>query len=791
MLVQAFYTKATVNHNCRPFLSALPSLIQNSGFSSMHTKDAGCIKCGVKAFVSANYRLIAILIAFVSLGVTYSVITPIFEAGDEIWHYPLVQYLATGHCLPVQDPAQPQAWKQEGGQPPLYYALAAILTFWIDTSDMPDRLYYNPHAQIGIPLAYGNKNMVVHTTAENFPWHGTVLAVHLVRFLSILLSTGTVALTYLLAKTIVYSLKGLPRKEELPLVAAALVAFNPMFLFISASVNNDNLAVLLSTLALLLLVRLFTQETSQAQLLLLGIVLGLAALAKVSTLGLLPLTGLALFILAWRRRDWTFLLKGGLLITAIVLALAGWWYLRNWLLYGDPLGWNVWLKIAGVRREPIGLPELVVEFEGFRISFWGNFGAVNIIAPKWIYTVLDAVSVLACLGLLLGLLRRQLPSLLWLPFLWLSIIFIALIRWTLLTYASQGRLIFPAISAIGILLAWGLWQLPLRKIILTFSTGFLLFFAIAAPFVLIAPTYRPPRRIDSETLVPNRVHIVYNGKAELVGYSLGQKAVWPGESLPLTLYWRALAPIDEDFSLYIHLYDAQTKKIIGQWDAYPGNGLYPTSLWQVGEIFVDEYRVPIRADAIGPRLAWIQVGLYCRSTLQNLEAKDPAGNSITPILGRFKVKGLAPKIPMDHQVHFLFGNQIELIGFSVGMPGACSGATCVARPGDSLPMRLLWRALGTPQEDFTVFVHLLDANGRLISQKDSQPQDGTYPTSFWDSGEIVPDWYELPIPLDTPPGDYAIALGLYRLADGTRLPVVGLGDKVLLPVRVQVRPPEN
>jgi 4-amino-4-deoxy-L-arabinose transferase-like glycosyltransferase len=719
------------------------------------------------------------------------VVTPIFEAGDEIWHYPLVQYLATGHGLPVQDPAHPQAWRQEGGQPPLYYAVAALFTFWIDTSDLPERLYYNPHAQIGIPLAYGNKNMVVHTEAEKFPWRGTVLAVHLVRFLSILFSAGTVALTYLLAKTIASSFRKLPGEEELPLVAAALVAFNPMFLFISASVNNDNLAVLLSTLALLLLVRLFTQKANHAQLFLLGIILGLAALTKVSTLGLLPLTGLTLLFMAWCQRDWSLLLKGGFMITALVLALAGWWYLRNWLLYGDPFGWNVWLAIAGKRPNPVSLLDLLAEFEGFRISYWGNFGAVNIIAPKWVYVTLDMLSVLACLGLILGLFRRQLPALLWLPFFWLAIIFIALVRWTLLTYASQGRLIFPAISAVGILMAWGLSQLPLRKIILAFSMAFLLLFATAAPFALIAPTYKPPRRIDSETLVPNRVHIVYNGQAELVGYSLSRKSVWPGESLPLTLYWRALAPMDEDFSVYIHLHDAQTRKVIGQWDAYPGNGLHPTRLWRVGEIFADEYRVPIRADAVGPRLAWIQVGLYRRSTMQNLEAKDPTGNSITPILGRFKVSGPRREIQMDHQGHFLFGDQIELIGFSVGTPGKCSETTCLVYPGDHLPVRLLWRAIETPREDFTVFVHLLDVGNRLISQQDSQPQNGTYPTSFWDPGEIVPDWHELLIPSDATPGDYTIALGLYHLSDGTRLPVAGLGDKVLLPIRIQVKSPEN
>ena len=149
--------------------------------------------------IRAHPLLAIILFAFILLAAIYSVATPIFEAGDEIWHFPFVQHLATGHSLPVQDPAVKTLWEQEGGQPPLYYALGALATFWIDTGDLPDRLWMNPEAKIGIPLAYGNKNLIVHTSAEDFPWHNTALAVHLLRFISILLSAGTVALTYFLA----------------------------------------------------------------------------------------------------------------------------------------------------------------------------------------------------------------------------------------------------------------------------------------------------------------------------------------------------------------------------------------------------------------------------------------------------------------------------------------------------------------------------------------------------------------------------------------------------------------
>ena len=66
------------------------------------------------------------------LGIGYAVLTPVFEASDELWHFPMVQHLANGHPLPIQvfDPELAGPWKQEASQPPLYYYLGAALTFW-------------------------------------------------------------------------------------------------------------------------------------------------------------------------------------------------------------------------------------------------------------------------------------------------------------------------------------------------------------------------------------------------------------------------------------------------------------------------------------------------------------------------------------------------------------------------------------------------------------------------------------------------------------------------------------
>jgi hypothetical protein len=835
----------------------------------------------IARFVQSHRALTLVLLAFLALATTYSIVTPIFEAGDEIWHYPFVQHLASGNGLPIQDPNVKTLWEQEGGQPPLYYTLGALATFWIDTRDLPERLWRNPHARIGIPLDYGNKNLIVHTSAENFPWQGTPLAVHLIRFLSILLSTFTVALTYLLALEIgndiviarsvfrdeaisnvrigdcfaktarndndIVIARSVFRDEAISNVrigdcfaktarndnerktlaafAAALVAFNPMFLFISASVNNDNLATMLATLALLLLAQLITRGTTQQRFIALGIVLGLGALTKVSLLGLLIVAAVVFAYLLWQeirhgdtetRRQGeahvplspcrlVSLLKPMILCAGIVIAIAFWWYARNWILYGDFSAFNVWVQIAGGRPTPVTFASLLNEFQGFRISFWGNFGGVNIIAPEWVYIALDVFTVLAVIGLFIGLVRRTLPRLLWLPALWLALISILLIRWTFLTMASQGRLIFPAIAAVAVLFTYGLVQFQwlvvsgqwseiknyalrithyvsrftphvsrFTSYVLLLPFAFCLFtFSALAPFTIIAPTYALPARFADDARVPHPLHLTFNDQAELVGYALPHTRIAPGDTLPLTIFWRAREPLNEDFSVYVRLFDAEDK-IITRWDAFPGRGLYPTRVWQPGEIVTDEYRLPIPLDARAG-VGRIEVGLFRRVPLETLTARDPRGNIITPTIARFKIAGQAKIQPIENPVVFKFGDRIELVGYSLVQNIA---------PGSTLPVKLYWRALKPIAEDYTVFVHFVDTNGNIIAQKDNQPQHNTYPTSFWDVGETIADEYALEIPPDVAPGNYRLMIGMYRTSDGARL-LTREGDHIELSLRVE------
>ena len=170
--------------------------------------------------MSEKRWLTLIIILFVLLGFLYAIISPAFEVSDELWHYPMVRHLADGNHLPVQvfDPALAGPWKQEASQPPLYYWLGAALTFWIDTSDMGEVRQENPHVDNGLITQDGNRNLVVHNPTIN-PWQGTLLALRLVRLFSVLISAGTVFLTYSIAK------KAVPDRPEIALGAAAVNAF--------------------------------------------------------------------------------------------------------------------------------------------------------------------------------------------------------------------------------------------------------------------------------------------------------------------------------------------------------------------------------------------------------------------------------------------------------------------------------------------------------------------------------------------------------------------------------------
>jgi hypothetical protein len=111
-----------------------------------------------------------------------------------------------------------------------------------------------------------------------------------------------------------------------------------------------------------------------------------------------------------------------------------------------------------------------------------------------------------------------------------------------------------------------------------------------------------------------------------------------------------------------------------------------------------------------------------------------------------------------------FGPAIDLRG--VTLPDEA------VRGGAIVPLTLFWRSESTPDRRFKVFVHVLNADGRLAAQTDREPVGGLYPTDRWQPDETVVDRYGVSLPVDIQPGAYTVIAGLYDFS-GERLRVTG------------------
>jgi len=766
-----------------------------------------------------------LLLAFIVTGLSYSVIVPVFEAPDENAHFAYARYMAQTGSLPVQDPANPGPWSQEGSQPPLYYLLAALVIRGVDTSEVAALQWKNPQNVMGHPAEPGNKNRFIHTDRERFPYQGAVLAVHLARLVSVLMGAGTVWLTYLIARQVFAPSGEGPSEPALALASAAFVAFLPQFLFISAAVNNDSAVTLFSTASLYCLLRLTSSLGPQvagdraqwAWALALGICLGLALLSKLSALLLVPFLALTLAVEAWHKRLGHRFLVAVLAALGVAALVAGWWFLRNLRLYGDPVAANVMMEIAGRRAFKLErfLGGAWEELRGLRWSFWALFGWFSLPISRPVYLVLDVLVLAAALGLVMRKLRpttnRGTDFVAWrwpisLLLLWLLMVLGGLVWWAAFAKGAQGRLLFPAIAPIAVLLVAGWWPwLPRRTAgTMPVLVGLpMLAFALGCLLGVIRPAYARPPLINPDQ-IPREVarpEATFGGVVRLLGVTVTPADVAPGQTVNLTFYWQALAPVAEDALLNIRLFGhdpspmhtardfsaSPALALLVNEDTYPGWGTFPPVLWPVGPVVVDRYRFNLPADADVPALVRVDVGFVDRVTGQRWPVTDGRGQP-TPaptFVTSFRLRR-PDKVRTAQQPLARLDDGIVLLGYEV--------VPAVVHAGGSVRMTLQWAAEAVPAADYTVFAHLVDASGRLVAQADGPPRGGDYPTRVWLPGDRVPDQRVIQVPSDAPPGEYHLLVGMYRLETGQRLPAYDTDgrhwpdDAVRLPVSIRMEP---
>jgi hypothetical protein len=540
--------------------------------------------------------LAGILLAFVMLAAWYSLTIPLGEAPDEVPHFTYVRYLAQHGRLPTTTE------EHEAFQPPLYYSLGAVLSLWMkDEPDAPFAVRANAYYDATDPRA--PKNVLLHTADESWPYRGWALAWHLVRLLSIALGAVAVWAVFQLGRVL------FPQEPAIPLTMAAVTAFTPQFLFMSAVVNNDNAATTFSALVLWQVAALLHDTEHSAiwkRSVLLGLLLGLGLLSKANLIALLPIVGLAILVATVRRQAANgkrrLLLAAGSFLLAFGLAalICGWYFVRNWTLFGDPIGWAFTLQVSALREGPLTPDVLAWLFKGVFCSFW--LGWIGIQFDEWIYWIIGALCLAGLVGFVLWLVRRWRVLgrgtrwTLALLGLHATITLGSLLQWTATVLGTdQGRLIYPTLPTVMLALVAG-WAWWARGRARNWVPGGLalgmLCLAILTPIRYIAPVYAPaPTASEAELAAATPLNVDWDG-VRLLGYRLESNQVQPGDKLVLHLYWQGLQPIDEDLMALIQLVDREGRFLMYA-DGSPTAGRDTTDRWTPGVRLASRHLLPV------------------------------------------------------------------------------------------------------------------------------------------------------------------------------------------------------
>lgn len=561
-----------------------------------------------------KYRLLCFLLfCYLALAFLFSFTVPPFESPDEVGHFDYVLHLLTNYTLPVQR----VGYLGEAHQPPLYYLLAALFATPADFNNPAGSFRPNPEFMWG---GRGDDvNASLHGSAETFPFEGRALALHLARSVSVLLGAVTVCLTVLIGWKI------FPLNPAIGLLAGMLVAFNPQFLFINASVNNDNLLTTLATMSWWQTFRVFEKPVQRSRWVVLGILIGASFLAKVNGgLVISAVVVLMLFFLSIRSQNLRFFFTTSLIIIALVALISGWWFVRNHFLYGDPFGWKVYKKVFAVnlRNTPLQWHDVKEFFRVQSRSFWGVFGWMNVHPPAWFYRFFGIIVLAGVVGAVWRLFRHMIGREAWSRKEGVSLLLLLLIcalqeayMLTVITQCNascyQGRYFFPAIAPFALLLSWGiLGFLPFsfkNSTIPLTAIGILLFsVALFVPLRVIGPAYRtitlPKWRL---WLIDYKANYLFNDMIFLKGYDIEHKT----DRVLVTLYWEAKRQPDFNYSAFVHLIDS-ADQIVTQKDHAPGETEgYPPVAWQPGDILADVHELVLPSQ-LPSGVYRLRVGLY-------------------------------------------------------------------------------------------------------------------------------------------------------------------------------------
>lgn len=715
-----------------------------------------------------------ILLFFMAVALLVSRHIPPFESSDEAEHFLYVHTLIERGALPViqsrddlnQAASAIDRWNNQSHHAPLYYLISARLIAHTERADIADYLIPNDLIFIrGVTEANHHKWLHLPTYASD-----TGQAVWILRYANIMLGLLTLCGVYLAAKQVTCP-------PALPLMAMLFVACIPTFVIINSSVTNDALVVMLATYGTVWALRVLRlRRITHMDIALIAVLVAASALTKLTGVALIGVVGVAL-LLGWQRGDWSLgcVLQTGFFIGVTLLVVAGWWYVRNWDLYGDPFALAATQGIWG-REFDIEATSFTEQVLRVGRSFWMLVGYRHqpVYAPDAYNLYVSLVAIAGMIGGVLMWRRWPLQLLLLMATCFISVLL--LILGTGSVDISYGRLLMPAIAAFGLWVAMGWWYL-LRRWAWVLLVPLL-------PLVVVVPLQQlnaaypafcdasPPDnalRIDAQT-----------GALTIQALRLHDDTAMLGESVGFDLYWRG--GHDSNPALLVTAVDSATWQRLGHVEIYPA--MAAMRYLPDDSLYCAPVRVPLDAlpDALQPpRQAIYQLRWYSPSQDLTLPFADDH-NTPLEIMGATVLDGRYAPPPASYETAVNYGDVIVLTGYDLSQTALNAGET--------LSIGLHWQTLAAMTENWVLTVQLLDDNGQLIAQTDGVVAG--YPTTAWRENAAFVDWRTLTIPATVTTGDYHLHVGWYRLSDFARLPIVdapqpAANDLYRLPQRITVQ----
>ncbi len=268
----------------------------------------------------------------------------------------------------------------------------------------------------------------------------------------------------------------------------------------------------------------------------------------------------------------------------------------------------------------------------------------------------------------------------------------------------------------------------------------------------------------AELAIEERVEAQLTEAISLIGYSLPDHRLRPGEAVDLDLYWLATQDPVQDVDIQLVLRDSSGARV--QNLAVPLVQGFPSSEWQKDDIWRANQKLLLRPELVSGVYAMsVQFGEKLPIELGSIEVRAPEHISERPPIGAFQ--------------QATFDGLGSLEGYE---------APAEIRAGESLPVTLVWRATGRAKTSYRVFVQLIDDEGKLVTGSDQIPDAWQRPTSGWIMGEYIIDTHALNLPPDLKPGVYSLIVGLYDPDTMQRLRLNSGADAVTLNQPLELLP---